>query len=62
MLAGPGAPDPAMVEGTDEEIYQPFKLVAMLIQRCIELFCSLPFNSLDRLKLEALTWDIGKTS
>lgn len=47
----------------------PFKIlflctgnVAQIIQRRIELFCSLPFESLDRLRLEALTRDIGKTS
>lgn len=57
-----GAPNPAEVEGTDEEKLQVFKQVAQIIQRRIELFCSLPFESLDKLRLETLTRDIGKTS
>lgn len=62
IVAHWGAPDPALAEGTDEEIYRQFKQVAMMIQRRIELFCSLPFDSLDRLKLEALTREIGKAT
>lgn len=38
------------------------KGVAMLIQRRIELFCSLPFDKLDRLKLTKLTKEIGEAS
>jgi hypothetical protein len=34
--------------------------VAFQIQRRIELFTSLPFDKLDRLKLATLTSDIGK--
>jgi hypothetical protein len=34
----------------------------MQLQRRIELFCSLPFEKLDRLKIEKLTQDIGKTT
>lgn len=62
IVAHWGAPDPALAEGTDEEVYHQFKQVAMLIQRRIELLCSLPFDKLDRLKLESLTRDIGKAS
>ncbi len=57
-----GAPDPALAEGTDEQIYQQFRQVAMLIQRRIELLCSLPFDKIDRLKLQTLTQEIGNAS
>lgn len=59
IIAHWGAPDPAEAEGTDEEIYRQFRQVAMLIRRRIELFCALPFEKLDRLRLEALTREIG---
>jgi len=36
--------------------------LAQRLQRRIELFCSLPFEKLDRLRLEKLTRDIGNTS
>ena len=59
IIAHWGAPDPALAEGSDEEIYQQFKQVAMQIQRRIELFCALPFDKIDRLRLTTLTRDIG---
>lgn len=59
IIAHWGAPDPAEAEGADEGVYRQFKQVAMLIQRRIELFCALPFEKLDRLKLETLTREIG---
>lgn len=59
IIAHWGALDPAAAEGTDGEIYRQFKHVAVLLQRRIELFCALPFEKLDRLKLEALTREIG---
>ncbi|MBA3246711.1 MAG: arsenate reductase ArsC [Pyrinomonadaceae bacterium] len=62
IIAHWGAPDPAQVTGSEEQIFQQFKQVAMLLQRRIDLFCALPFEKLDRLKIETLTRDIGKTS
>lgn len=59
IIAHWGSPDPALAEGTDEEKYRVFKQVAFQIQRRIELFTSLPFDKLNRLKLEALTRQIG---
>ena len=59
IVAHWGAPDPALATGDAAEIYRQFRQVAMLIQRRIELFCALPFDKLDRLKLEALTREIG---
>jgi len=60
IVAHWGSPDPALAEGDDERIYRTFKNVAFQIQRRIELFTSLPFDKLDRLKLATLTSDIGK--
>jgi arsenate reductase len=62
IVAHWGVPDPALAEGSDEEIIKQFKQAAMLIQRRIELFCSLPIEKLDRLRLEKMVQDIGKTS
>lgn len=60
IIAHWGSPDPASVEGTDEEKYREFKQVAFQIQRRIELFCALPFEKVDRLRLAALTKEIGQ--
>jgi arsenate reductase len=62
IIAHWGSPDPALAEGTDDDKLRQFKRVALELQRRIELFCSLPFEKLDRMKLEKLTQDIGKPS
>lgn len=62
IIAHWGVPDPALATGTEEEIFRLFRNAALQLQRRIELFCSLPFDRLDRLKLQKLTQDIGKTS
>jgi arsenate reductase len=59
IVAHWGSPDPALAEGTDEQRYQVFKQVALQIRRRIELFCALPIDKLDRLKLTQLTREIG---
>ena len=59
IVAHWGSPDPAQAEGTDEQKYQVFKRVALQIRRRIELFCALPIEKLDRLKLTELTQSIG---
>ncbi len=61
IIAHWGLPDPALATGSDEEIYRVFKQTAHLLQRRIDLFCSLPIEKLDRLKLEHLTQEIGRT-
>lgn len=60
IVAHWGVPDPALAVGTDEQVFREFKHAAFQLQRRIELFCSPPFDKLDRLKLTALTRDIGK--
>jgi arsenate reductase len=62
IIAHWGVPDPALATGTDAEIFQEFRKAANALQRRIELFCALPFEKLDRLRLEQLTKDIGKRS
>ena len=52
-------PDPAFATGTDDEKFDEFRKAALLLQRRIELFCSLPFEKLDRLKLTTLMQEIG---
>ena len=59
IVAHWGSPDPALAEGTEEQKYKAFKQVALQIRRRIELFCALPIDKLDRLKLAQLTQDIG---
>jgi arsenate reductase len=61
IVAHWGVPDPALAAGSDEQIFREFKQSAFHLQRRIELFCSLPIEKLDRLKLEKLTQDIGRT-
>jgi arsenate reductase (thioredoxin) len=61
IIAHWGVPDPALATGTPQEIFRQFRQAAIQLQRRIELFCSLPFEKLDRLKLERLTQEIGKT-
>lgn len=60
IVAHWSSPDPAAVEGTDEEKYRAFKEVAFQINRRLQLFTSLPLEKLDRLKLAALTAEIGE--
>jgi len=59
IIAHWGAPDPALATGDEATIFEEFRKAALLLRRRIELFCSLPFDKLDRLRLEALTKDIG---
>ena len=59
IVAHWSSPDPAAVEGSDEEKYRAFRDVAWQINRRLQLFTSLPIEKLDRLKLAALTSEIG---
>ena len=61
IVAHWGIPDPALAKGSDQEILREFRKASTQLQRRIELFCSLPFEKLDRLRLEKLTRDIGNT-
>lgn len=59
IIAHWGVPDPALATGDELERFRVFRQTALVLQRRIELFCALPMDKLDRLKLEQLTRDIG---
>ena len=59
IVAHWSSPDPAEVQGSDEEKYRAFRNVASQINRRLQLFTSLPIEKIDRLKLAALTNEIG---
>lgn len=61
MSAHWGVPDPAAVEGTDEQKRRAFRDTAAIMRKRIELFMSLPVASLNRMSLQAKIDDIGKT-
>ncbi len=62
MTAHWGVPDPAAFEGSEAERYIQFYDTFRMLQFRIEIFCSLPFGSLDGLSLQQRLRDIGKTS
>lgn len=61
IVAHWGVPDPADFEGPEEEHYALFKEAGRVLARRIELFCNLPFDKLDRLRLEEMTREIGES-
>ncbi len=62
MTAHWGVADPAAVEGTDFEKTEAFRDAFRVLERRITIFCSLPFKTLDRMRLQAKLDEIGKTS
>lgn len=61
IVAHWGVPDPADFEGPEEEHYALFKEAGRVLARRIELFCNLPFEKLDHLRLEQMTREIGES-
>ncbi len=59
MTAHWGLPDPAAVEGSDEVRDKAFVDAAATIKRRLELFLSLPIDTLDRLAIQRQVKDIG---
>jgi arsenate reductase len=57
-----GFPDPAAVEGTDEEKRAAFAQALRQIRRRVELFLSLPIETLDRMAIEKKVRAIGQES
>jgi arsenate reductase (thioredoxin) len=55
-----GIPDPAAVEGTDEDKRRAFREAFAILKRRIDLFASLPLATLDKLALRSRLRDIGK--
>ena len=59
MTAHWGIPDPATVDGSDEEKRKDFKEAMLALRRRIELFASLPFDSADSASLQRHLEHIG---
>jgi arsenate reductase len=56
-----GVPDPAAVEGSDDEKRRAFREAATALRRRIELFLSLPLEKLDRMAMKQKLAEIGKS-
>lgn len=61
MTAHWGVPDPAAVEGTEDEKRQAFREAFSTLSRRISLLLNLPVEKLDRLALQSRLKEIGKT-
>ena len=59
MTAHWGMPDPAAVQGLEIEQKTAFQKTFMALERRISIFVNLPFESLDRLKLQSRLDEIG---
>ena len=59
MSAHWGVPDPAAVEGTEEQRRKAFMEAALTLKRRIELFLSLPLQRLDAMSLQRELRGIG---
>jgi arsenate reductase len=59
MTAHWGVPDPAAVQGGDEEIQRAFRDVFLMLDRRISLFLCLPLGSLDQLAIQKEIDEIG---
>ena len=55
-----GVPDPAAVEGNEQQKRLAFRDAATVLRKRIELFTALPTASLDRMSLKSRLDDIGK--
>jgi arsenate reductase (thioredoxin) len=62
MTAHWGIPDPASVEGTDEERRRAFRDAFLRLRRRIELFAALPLDKLQGLALKERLDQIGRQS
>lgn len=60
MTAHWGVPDPAAVQGTEEEVHKAFRDAFLLLDRRISLFLCLPHDSIDRLALKQELDNIGR--
>lgn len=56
-----GIPDPAAVEGTQEQQRQAFRKALLHLQTRIGLFLALPLSSIDRMSLDRKLQEIGAT-
>jgi arsenate reductase len=56
-----GVEDPAAFEGSEDEQRAIFRRVYLELERRIDLFRSLPIESIDRMSLQSRLNEIGKT-
>ena len=56
-----GVPDPATVQGSEEEIERAFHNVYLMLERRIALFLCLPFEKLDGLAIKRQLDEIGRS-
>jgi arsenate reductase len=61
MTAHWGVEDPAEFEGPENKQRELFRKVALILRRRIELFLSLPLESLDAMSLRRKLTEIGKS-
>lgn len=59
IVAHWGMEDPAAVEGTEDEKLRAFRETARVLHRRLDLFCNLPLEKLDRLRLQESIQQIG---
>jgi arsenate reductase len=62
MTAHWGVEDPAAVEGTDVVKLVAFRMVSNALQNRIKIFTALPFNKIDKMKIQEEINTIGKSS
>ena len=55
-----GIPDPALIQGTKEEIQKAFRDAFFALERRINLFLNLPFTGLDKLTIKKRLDEIGQ--
>ena len=60
ILAHWGMPDPAEVEGSDEDKLRAFRGAMLVLSRRIDLLLALPLEKLDRLRKESAVRAIGQ--
>jgi arsenate reductase (thioredoxin) len=60
MTAHWGVPDPAIVEGTPEQVERAFREAFMILERRISLLLCLPLSSLDQLAIKREIDSIGR--
>lgn len=56
-----GMPDPAAMQGSDEERLKAFRDVALMMKRRIDIMLAMPLDRLDRLAIQTTVRDIGNS-
>ncbi|HWT64491.1 MAG TPA: hypothetical protein VN151_00145, partial [Terracidiphilus sp.] len=56
-----GLPDPAAVQGTEEEVARAFREAFMVLDRRISLLLALPTSALEQMALKQRVAEIGRS-